>query len=98
MSETSRCLLDRLGEALSSSPHLFGHKLGYEADAGTVILKGTVTSYYKKQMAQEAIRRVDGVEQIDNQLCVAPCNDAEEEETSAPPALYACRLPHGFPL
>ena len=68
MSENSSCLLDRLGEALSASPHLYGHKLGYEAAAGTVVLKGTVTSYFQKQMAQEAIRRVDGVELIDNQL------------------------------
>jgi osmotically-inducible protein OsmY len=68
MSETSNCLLDRLGEALSANPHLFGHKLGYEADEGTVVLKGTVHSYFQKQMAQEAIRRVDGVELIDNQL------------------------------
>jgi osmotically-inducible protein OsmY len=68
MSDSSSCLLDRLGEALSASPHLFGHKFGYEAEAGTVVLKGTVTSYFQKQMAQEAIRRVDGVELIDNQL------------------------------
>ncbi len=68
MSESSSCLLDRLGEALSASPHLTGRKLGYEADAGTVVLKGIVNSYFQKQMAQEAIRRVDGVELIDNQL------------------------------
>ncbi|MHB8973674.1 MAG: BON domain-containing protein [Pirellulaceae bacterium] len=68
MSEPSRCLHDRLGEALSSSPHLFGRKLGFEADAGTVVLRGTVNSFFQKQMAQEAIRRVDGVELIDNQL------------------------------
>ena len=68
MSESSSCLLDRLGEALSASPHLFGRKLGYEAEAGTVVLKGTVTSFFQKQMAQEAVRRVHGVELIDNQL------------------------------
>ncbi len=33
-----------------------------------MVLKGTVNSYFQKQMAQEAIRRVDGVELIDNQL------------------------------
>lgn len=68
MSESHSCLLERLEEAISRSPHLFGRKLGYEADAGTVVLKGTVTSYFQKQMAQEAIRRVDGVQLIDNQL------------------------------
>ena len=33
-----------------------------------MVLKGTVNSYFQKQMAQEAIRRIDGVELIDNQL------------------------------
>ncbi len=68
MSETPCCLLDRLGEALSTNPHLFGRKLGLEAEEGTVVLKGVVSSYFEKQMAQEAIRRVDGVALIDNQL------------------------------
>jgi osmotically-inducible protein OsmY len=71
MSESRSCLLERLEEALASSPHLFGRKLGYEAEAGIVVLRGTVTSYFQKQMAQEAIRRIDGVELIDNQLEVA---------------------------
>jgi osmotically-inducible protein OsmY len=66
--ETTTGLTERLGAALTANPHLFGRKLGYETDSGTVVLKGTVNSYFQKQMAQEAIRRVDGVEQIDNQL------------------------------
>ena len=68
MYETGNGLTARLGEALTASPHLLGRKLGYEADAGIVVLTGKVNSYFQKQMAQEAIRRVDGVEQIDNQL------------------------------
>ncbi len=65
---TSDCLATRLSDALTANPHLFGRKFDYEADAGTVVLTGKVNSYFQKQMAQEAIRRVDGVEQIDNQL------------------------------
>ncbi len=68
MHETGTCLLDRLGQALTSSPHLFGRKLDCEADSGVVVLTGKVNSYFQKQMAQEAIRRVDGVELIDNRL------------------------------
>ncbi len=67
---TGDCLSKRLGEALTGSPHLFGRELDYEADKGIVKLTGRVNSYFQKQMAQEAIRRVDGVEQIDNQLQV----------------------------
>ena len=52
----------------TSSPHLSGRKLDYEADSGVVVLTGKVNSYFQKQMAQEAIRRVDGVELIDNRL------------------------------
>ena len=39
-----------------------------EAADGRVVLKGSVSSFFQKQMAQEAIRRVDGVERIDNLL------------------------------
>ena len=68
MHSTVNCLTDRLGEALTTSPHLFGRTLDYEADSGIVVLTGKVNSFFQKQMAQEAIRRVDGVEKIDNQL------------------------------
>jgi osmotically-inducible protein OsmY len=33
-----------------------------------VVLKGVVHSYFQKQMAQEAVRHVDGVQHIDNEL------------------------------
>jgi osmotically-inducible protein OsmY len=39
-----------------------------EAADGHVVLKGSVRSFFEKQMAQEAIRRVDGVQMIDNLL------------------------------
>jgi hypothetical protein len=32
------------------------------------VLKGCVRSFFQKQMAQEAIRRIDGVESIENLL------------------------------
>lgn len=35
---------------------------------GRVVLMGKVPSYYEKQLAQEFVRRFDGVEQIDNRL------------------------------
>jgi osmotically-inducible protein OsmY len=36
-----------------------------------VILRGVVRSYFQKQMAQEAVRRISGVEEIHNELEVA---------------------------
>jgi osmotically-inducible protein OsmY len=45
--------------------------LRFETEQGRVVLKGVVRSFFQKQMAQEALRRVDGVEQIFNELEVA---------------------------
>lgn len=61
-------LSDRLAEALTSNPHVHHSNLGLAAEKGVVVLTGKVNSYFQKQMAQEAIRRVDGVDHIDNQL------------------------------
>ena len=61
-------LSDRLAEALTSNPHLHHRTLGLATDKGVVVLTGTVNSYFQKQMAQEAVRRVDGVAHIDNRL------------------------------
>ena len=39
-----------------------------EGQPGRVVLRGTVNSYYQKQMAQEIVRRLDRESVIDNQL------------------------------
>ncbi len=65
---TTTSFVDRLDHALNSSPHLNGRKLRLETSSGIVVLRGRVNTYFQKQMAQEALRRVDGVQQIDNQL------------------------------
>jgi osmotically-inducible protein OsmY len=41
-----------------------------EANQGRLVLHGVVGSYYQKQIAQETLRKVDGVEQIENLLQV----------------------------
>ena len=41
-----------------------------EAADGRVVLKGNVSTFFQKQMAQEAVRRIDGVQQIENLLQV----------------------------
>ena len=57
MHSTGTCLADRLKTALRSNPHLTGRKLAYETDAGFVVLKGTVNSFFQKQMAQKPFGR-----------------------------------------
>jgi osmotically-inducible protein OsmY len=61
-------LADRLDQALQTNPHVNGRTLRFETDGSRVVLQGSVKSYFQKQMAQEVIRRVEGVEQIENCL------------------------------
>jgi osmotically-inducible protein OsmY len=61
-------LFERLHAALTTSPYVPSREVRVEAAGGRVVLKGNVRSFFQKQMAQEAIRRVDGVEAIDNLL------------------------------
>lgn len=71
MSTTETTLAQRVSAAIQTSPHLRRRKLHSEADGGRVVLRGTVATYYQKQMATEAVRRLDGVEQIENNLDVS---------------------------
>ncbi len=55
-------------KAIEKHPHLKQRKLRFERQDGRVVLRGVVSSYYQKQLAQEAVRRLDGIEQIENEL------------------------------
>jgi osmotically-inducible protein OsmY len=57
-----------LENALLASPHIPRHRIRIENSAGHVVVRGAVDSYYQKQMTQEVILRVEGVEQLENQL------------------------------
>lgn len=58
----------RVDSAISGNPYLNGRKLRFETQDNKVVLKGRVGTYFQKQMAQEALRSLDGVDSIDNQL------------------------------
>lgn len=58
----------RLQEALQDSPYLNQRTLRFETHDGRVVLRGEVASYYQKQMAQEAVRHIQGVHEIENLL------------------------------
>jgi osmotically-inducible protein OsmY len=60
--------MTRIDSALRRTSLLSRRRISLEAEAGRVVLRGVVQSYFQKQMAQEVIRRVDGVHQVDNQL------------------------------
>lgn len=56
--------------AISSNPHLSSQDLQVQAEDGHVRLDGKVNSFFQKQMAQELVRRIDGVELVENHLQV----------------------------
>jgi hypothetical protein len=63
-------LFEQVRDVLANSPYWSAKQFRIEAADGLVRLEGTVASFYQKQMAQELLRRVDGVERIENQLQV----------------------------
>ena len=62
------CLEDRVQNAIDHNPYLSRRSLRCEAKEGHVVLRGQVRSYFQKQMAQESVRRVDGIVSIENCL------------------------------
>ena len=68
MSTMETQLEERVCDALEHNPHLSRRNLRFESCEGRVTLRGVVESYYQKQMAQEALRHVDGVSHISNEL------------------------------
>ena len=68
MTTSTQQLEDQVSLALQQSPYVAGRKLRFETSEGKVVLHGVVASFFQKQMAQEALRGVDGVQHIENQL------------------------------
>lgn len=63
-------LLKEVESAIQQSPYLSNKQMRIEALNGVIRLEGAVNSFFQKQMAQELLRRVDGVERVDNRLTV----------------------------
>ena len=54
--------------ALQKNPYLQSRNLRFETSNGRVTLHGQVSSWYQKQMAQEVLMRMDGIDGVDNNL------------------------------
>jgi osmotically-inducible protein OsmY len=63
-------LESRVLTALANNPHLPRRRFECETQQGKVVLRGIVGSYYQKQMAQETLRSIEGIHQIENLLQV----------------------------
>jgi len=70
MPSTDIPLGDKVLTALERNPYFSARNLFFETAEGRVTLKGVVRSYFQKQMAQEAIRHLDGVHEVLNELQV----------------------------
>jgi osmotically-inducible protein OsmY len=63
----ARAATDRLHE----NPELAGEFISCEYRQGMLVLRGRVPTYYQKRIAQEVVRRMDGVGQLVNEIDVA---------------------------
>ena len=61
-------LHDEVHLALTRSPFFSSRNFNVELQEGRVTLKGIVRTYYQKQLAQESVRSVAGVDRVLNQL------------------------------
>ena len=68
MQRVEESLEDRVGDVADISPYLTGSDIEINTASSRVILHGVVASYYEKQMAQETLLRVDGVDSVENHL------------------------------
>lgn len=63
-------LADALLRALDRTGYGWLRRVAVAAEGGSVVLQGRVPSYYLKQLAQEAVLAVPGVEVLRNELQV----------------------------
>ncbi|MEM6331031.1 MAG: BON domain-containing protein [Planctomycetota bacterium] len=61
-------LVQHVQSILTGSPYLESTHLRVEAEGGAIRIHGNVGTFFEKQMAQEAVRRIDGVDRVENLL------------------------------
>jgi osmotically-inducible protein OsmY len=67
-SSQAEILEAKASSALQNNPYLPRRKWRIEASDGRLALHGRVNSWYQKQMAQETLLQLDGVEKLENHL------------------------------
>ncbi|NQU24010.1 MAG: BON domain-containing protein [Candidatus Nealsonbacteria bacterium] len=92
-------------ECLRASPYKAFAGVSCQCEHGVLLLKGQVSSFYHKQVAQEAVARVSGVTQVDNEIDVgypvkrdrSPTSTAQPAESGLPgasPSVSGRPAPH----
>ena len=61
-------LSDLLSNALARNPYFANRNVRIELQEDEIVLKGSVTTYYLKQLAQESVRSLTSAEKIRNEI------------------------------
>jgi BON domain len=65
------CPAERAQQILHDSPYYALQQLACSFEGGTLVIGGRVPSHYLKQLAQTAVQRVSGIQQIRNLIEVS---------------------------
>lgn len=70
-SDRSEEVVKEAQACLEQSAYSLLRQVLVEYERGVLFLRGTLPNYYHKQLAQEAVRRVDGVAHVVNEIEVS---------------------------
>lgn len=81
----SKDLTARARDSLSQLAQFRGRANGFTfaLREGKLVVRGAVPSYYLKQLLQTALKDLDGIRQIDNQVVVTSAIGAQVKRASA---------------
>ena len=65
-----RGIAEAATECLQNSPYQAVKRVLCECDHGVLFLRGRLSSFHQKQVAQETVARVEGVTQVINEIKV----------------------------
>jgi hyperosmotically inducible protein len=68
---------------LTTDPDVDAGDVTLDAQGGHVTVRGSVSSYWEKQLVEEVLGAIRGVRRIDNQLVVVPGRDIVDREIAA---------------
>jgi osmotically-inducible protein OsmY len=78
---TNTPVADAVTDSLDQDPRLpDSTEIAVSADAGVVTLRGTVESFSQRRAAADDAKKVDGVDEVDDQLKVNLIGDARRED------------------
>ena len=61
-------ITQQMADVVVHHPHLKQRQVHFDNRDGRITIKGSVNSYFEKQLAQEALRNIQGITSIENKL------------------------------